>query len=119
MVCYYIYFLGKTVVVKFLNPHNMPSASHLMLLYCCSALNKLLQANRTGFRVALSGTPSCPQFILSLASNNLAPGLIPDALISRYRVLIHHKFHADILFYNLLNLVIQVLVYPIPGIYRY
>ena len=64
---------------------GMPRASHSMLLYCCSMLDKLLLTNANGHKVALSGTSSGLQFIPFLTCSNPVPRMTPDASVSRYR----------------------------------
>ena len=76
--------LAKQYGWKFSNPCNMPSASCLMLLHHHSVLDRLLLVNAIGHKGTLSGISSHPQFIPSLAYNNLAPGLIWDASVCRY-----------------------------------
>ena len=70
---------------SFSRPCIMPKASHSMLLHHCFILDKLLLVNTMGHNVVLFGTSSSPEFMPSLTCKRLAPRLIPDATISRYR----------------------------------
>ena len=83
--------LAKQQWWNFSSSCNMQSVFCSMLLHCHFVLDKLLQVNAVGFRVALSGTLSCPQFIPSLTWNKPAPRTMLDASISRYRGLTHYK----------------------------
>ena len=113
--CYFMYHLCKTVVANVLRPCNMPSASHTMLLYCQSTLDRLSLANATGHRVALSVTSTCPQFMPSVTCHNPAPKPSSKCIclwVQGFQCII--KFQSGILFNYLLRFAIQVLIYLIP-----
>ena len=64
---------------------SISRASHPILLYHCSVLDRLLLVKAIGHSAALYGTLSCQQFMPSLTCNNPALRLTPDVSVFRYR----------------------------------
>ena len=72
-------------------PCSMPRASHSMLLYHCSILDKVVLKNAMKHNAVLCGTFSCLQFMPSLTCKRPAPRPIPEVSASRYRALMCHR----------------------------
>ena len=90
VVSYYVYFLGKAVVME-QHQCSTPRASHSMLLYCHCALYKVLLVNAVGHNAVLFGTLSHLQFMPSLTCKRPAPGPILEVFVSRHRGPMHFR----------------------------
>ena len=80
----------------------MPSASHSMLLYLCSAPVKVLLAKAIGWRIMLSGTMPFWHVVFSCSCSSAAPSPTLDISISKLSGLVslYNFMHMSALIYD-------------------